>query len=196
MFVPSRIACKRLGLCSRTLIRYADRGEIEHYRTESGQRLYNVDAYLRKRTDASEVCYCRVSSAKQKDDLQRQEQFMRVRYPDSEIISDIGSGLNFKRKGLQTILDRLMSGDKLKLIIAHRDRLARFGLPMFEYLISKNGGELVVLSTTEQTPQEELTTDLLAILHVFSARMHGLRKYSDQIKKDKSLSGQKSESSV
>lgn len=196
MFVPSRVACKRLGLCSRTLIRYADRGEIEHYKTESGQRLYNVDAYLRKRTEATEVCYCRVSSAKQKDDLQRQEQFMRDRYPDSEIISDIGSGLNFKRKGLQAILDRLMSGDKLKLIIAHRDRLARFGLPLFEYLISKNGGELVVLSTTEQTPQQELTADLLAILHVFSARMHGLRKYSDQIKKDKDLSGQETEDPV
>jgi len=184
MYVPSRVAQKKLGVCARTLIRYAERGEIEYYRNPSGQRLYNVDAYLRKRSGPTEICYCRVSSSKQKDDLVRQEAFMRSRYPDSEIISDIGSGLNFKRKGLRAILERLLSGDKLTLIIAHRDRLARFGLGLFEFLLEQNGGELVVLSKTEQSPEEELTTDLLAILHVFSARMHGLRKYTDQIKKD------------
>ena len=187
MFVPSRVARAKLGVCSRTLLRYAENGQIEYYKSQGGQRFYNVDSYLRKTSTPSEVCYCRVSSPKQRDDLHRQEQFMRTRFPNAEIISDIGSGLNFKRKGLLTLLDRLLSGDKFKLIIAHRDRLARFGLPLFEYLVSKNGGELMVLSTTEQSPQEELTTDLLAILHVFSARMHGLRKYSDQIKKDKDI---------
>ena len=108
---------------------------------------------------------------------------MRERYPDAEIIRDVGSGLNFKRKGLLAILERLHQGDKLRVVVAYRDRLARFGTELIETLLERNGGELVVLNQRDLSPEEELTTDLLAILTVFGARVNGLRRYRKEIKR-------------
>ncbi|WP_235656392.1 recombinase family protein, partial [Fischerella thermalis] len=110
--------------------------------------------------------------------------YMQSLYPEAEIIKDIGSGINFKRKGLQTLLDRLMRGDKLTLVVACRDRLCRFGFELIQYMVEQNGGQIVVLENTIHCPESELTSDLLSILHVFSRRMHGLRKYSKKIKED------------
>ncbi|RUT09799.1 hypothetical protein DSM106972_002940 [Dulcicalothrix desertica PCC 7102] len=109
---------------------------------------------------------------------------MQSLYPDAEFIRDIGSGINFKRKGLQTLLDRLLRGDKFTLIVACRDRLARFGFELIQYMVEQNGGEVVVLDKTVYSPESELYCDLLSILHVFSCRMHGLREYSKKIKED------------
>ena len=80
-----------------------------------------------------------------------------------------------------------MRGDKLHIIVAHRDRLARFGGEVIQFLVEENGGEVVVLDETVYSPEEELTADLLAILPVFSCRMYGLRKYRDQIKEDRDI---------
>jgi len=113
---------------------------------------------------------------------------MQDKFPQAQIIQDVGSGLNFKRKGLNSILERLLQQDKLTLVVAHKDRLARFGTELIEYLIRKNGGELLVLDKNELSPEQELTQDLLAILTVFSCRMHGLRSYYKKIKEDKNLS--------
>ena len=124
----------------------------------AGQRLYNVEAYIRGAANPSLVCYCRVSSPKQKDDLQRQIAYMQSLYPEAEIIKDIGSGLNFKRKGLRSILDRLLRGDKLKIIVACRDRLCRFGFELIQYMVEQNGGEILVQEQTVHCPQTELTT--------------------------------------
>ena len=107
----SREAAKRLGCHPCTLRKWADAGKIPHIRTDSGQRRYDVDAYLRIQTQRVVIGYCRVSSFKQRDELDRQVQFMRNQYPQAEIIKDIGSGLNFKRTGLKTILERAMRGD-------------------------------------------------------------------------------------
>jgi predicted site-specific integrase-resolvase len=109
---------------------------------------------------------------------------MQSLYPEAEIIKDIGSGLNFKRKGLRSLLDRLLQGDKFILVVACRDRLARFGFELVQYMVEQNGGQIVVLDKTVHSPQSELTQDLLSILHLFSYRMHGLRKYSKKIKED------------
>jgi predicted site-specific integrase-resolvase len=112
---------------------------------------------------------------------------MGSQYPEAEIIQDIGSGLNFKRKGLQTLLVRLMRGDQLKIVITCRDRLCRFGFELFQFMVEQNGGEILVLDRTAHCPETELTTDLLAILLVYSCRMHGLRSYSKKIKEDPSI---------
>ena len=184
-YVPLREAVKQLGLHPNTLRKYADNGNIESIKNEAGQRLFNVDSYLRGANQKlSIVCYCRVSSTKQRDDLGRQIAYMQSLYPDGEIIKDIGSAINFQRKGLQTILDRLMQGDKLTLIVTCRVRLARFGFELIQYIVEQNGGQIVVLDNTAYCPQSDLTADLLSILHVFSCRMHALRKYSKQIKED------------
>jgi predicted site-specific integrase-resolvase len=90
---------------------------------------------------------------------------MQERYPQAQIIKDIGSGLNFKRKGPQTLLERLLRGEKLKVVVAHRERLARFGFELIRFLVEKNGGERLVLDTTVASAEAELTSDLLAIVH-------------------------------
>jgi predicted site-specific integrase-resolvase len=186
-YIPLRKAVEFLGLHPHTLRKYADEGKIKSIKNEAGQRLYDVESYQRNAARSAVVCYCRVSSTKQRDDLARQVEFMRQQYPDAEIIKDTGESLNFKRKGLQALLVRLMRGDKLTLVIACRDRLCRFGFELFEYMVEQNGGEIVVLDRKVHCPETELTTDLLAILHVFSCRMHGLRSYSKKIKEDPSI---------
>jgi predicted site-specific integrase-resolvase len=112
---------------------------------------------------------------------------MQERYPNAQIVKDIGSGLNFKRKGLQSLLVRFMQGDKLTIVIACRDRLCRFGFELFQFMAEQNGGSIVVLSNPIHCPESELTADLLAILHVFSCRMHGLRSIAKKIKEDATI---------
>ena len=192
MYVTMREAVRITGLCAATLRKYADDGKIKSIRKEKGMRLIDVSEFTEvqreaKRKDAPIVCYCRVSSSKQKDDLCRQIAYMRSQFPTAEIIHDIGSGLNFKRKGLQTILGRYLRGDRFTLIVAHRDRLCRFGFELIEFLAKSNGGEIMVLDKAEFSSEQELSADILAILHVFSCRLHGLRKYKDQIVKDLSI---------
>ena len=192
-YVPSREASRILGVHPQTLRKWASDGSIQHIRTESGQRRYDVESYLGQAKPTQTICYCRVSSKKQSADLARQVAFMRERYPDAEIVSDVGSGLNFKRRGLLAILERLHQGDKLCVVVAYRDRLARFGTELIEVLLERNGGELVVLNQRDLSPEEELTTDLLAILTVFEARVNGLRRYRKEIAEDTTLPGRSSE---
>ena len=192
-YVPSREASRILGVHPQTLRKWASDGSIQHIWTESGQRRYDVESYLGQSRPAKTICYCRVSSKKQSADLNRQVAFMRERYADAEIVSEVGSGLNFKRRGLLSILERLHAGDKLRVVVAYRDRLARFGTELIEVLLSQNGGELVVLNQRDLSPEEELTTDLLAILTVFGARVSGLRRYRKEIAEDKALPGRSAE---
>lgn len=182
MYVSSRDAVKHLGVHPNTLRRWADDGIIEHIRTASGQRKYDVDSYLGTNCLSTTIVYCRVSSYKQKDDLLRQVEFMQSREPSAEVVRDIGSGINFKRKGLKAILERAMQGERIKLVVAYRDRLARFGFDLIKQIIERAGGEIVVLDRSVFSPEQELTKDLVSILHVFSARLHGLRSYKDKIK--------------
>ena len=186
-------AAELSGFHPNTIRRWADSGVIPCLRTEGGHRRVCIDEYIKPPEASSErrvtICYCRVSSPKQKGDLERQAGYMREQYPDAEIIKDIGSGINFKRKGLRTILERAMRGTVITLVVAYRDRLARFGAELIDFILQQNGGKLVVLNEVSLSPEQELTTDLLTILHVFSCRLHGLRKYRDKIKEDKDISG-------
>jgi predicted site-specific integrase-resolvase len=186
-YYPLRKTIKKLNLHPNTLRRYADEKKIKSIRNVGGQRLYDVDDFLQSKGYCHTVCYCRVSSPKQRDDLLRQIEKLKQIYPKAEIIQDIGSGLNFKRKGMYSLLERLMQGDKLQVVVSHRDRLARFGYDIFKFLVERNGGEIVVLDNYVSTSREaELTADLMAILHHASCRMHGARSHSN--KKDTNLS--------
>ena len=177
-----------LGLHPQTLRNYAKQGKILCYRNSAGQRLYDVETYLHGKSAPQLVCYCRVSSAQQRGDLQRQVAQMRELYPDAEIVTDVAGGLNWQRKGLLSILERLHRGDKLDVVVAHRDRLARFGFELIEWVVEQNGGTVLVLNQSDASPESELTEDLLAILHTFSCRMHGLRRYRAAIAQDPGLS--------
>lgn len=188
MYVTLREARKQLGLHPNTLRKYADEGIIETIKTPSGQRRFNVESFIKqKQNNLQTILYCRVSSARQKDDLQNQKNYLLSKYPGAEVIVDVGSGLNFKRRGLRSILERLLQGDSIQLVVAQRDRLCRFGFDLIEYLVVKNGGEIVVLDQIKYSPEGELVSDILSIIHVFSCRIHGMRKYKNQIKEDKDL---------
>ena len=180
-----------LGISIDRFRRLAENGTISTIRTPGGQRRYDVIGYLDEQTgtDITTIGYCRVSGKGQSDDLASQVAYLQKHYPDAEIIKDYGSGINFKRRGLLSLLERILRGDKLRVIVAHRDRLARFGSEVIQLLVEQNGGEVVVLDETIYgSSEEEFTADLLAILHVFSCRLSGLRRYRDQIKEDRNLS--------
>ena len=191
-YVNTRKAVALLGVHPNTLRRWANSGRIEHIRSPGGKRLYNVDAFLRESVGVTVVCYARVSSYGQRDDLRGQVVLLQSRYPEAEIVKDIGGGLNWKRKGLVALLERLHSGEKLRIVVAHQDRLARFGFELIEWLAKQNGGEVVVLDESRCSPEQELTQDILSILHTFSCRLYGLRKYRDKIKEDPNLSDKSS----
>ena len=189
-YKPPREAAQTLGITVDHLRRMERAGEITCIRTGGGHRRYDVQSFIdaQTRTDITTIGYCRVSRKSQSDDLASQVSYLQKHYPEAEIIKDFGSGINFKRKGLRTLLERILQGDKLRLVVAHRDRLARFGGEVIQFLVEQNGGEVVVLNETVYSSEEELTADLLAILRVFSGRMPGLRRYRDQIKEDRNLS--------
>ena len=173
----------------QTLRAWAREGRINYIRTEGNQRRYDIDSYTGNARLAVTVRYCRVSSKKQSADLERQVTFMRERCPDAEIVTDIGSGLDSRRKGPLSVLERVHTGDKLRVVVAYRDRLARFGTELIEILLECNGGELLALDQRDLSPEEELTTDLLTILTVFGDRVNGLWRYRQEIKEDTALPG-------
>lgn len=179
-FVSTRKASEIIGVHPNTLRAWEKNGKICAVRTNGGHRLYDVHRFIRECEESkpkSIICYARVSSRKQSDDLQRQIKVLRENYPDASIVSDISSGLNYKRRGLQSILERALQDDSIVLIITHKDRLTRFGFEIIETIIHKNDGKIVVLSEDKLSPEEELTEDMLSIIHSFSSRLYGLRKY-------------------
>ena len=204
-YVPSRIATKKLGVHQRTLYQWEEKGWIETIRTLGGKRLYNVDKYLRengnkeinektnndienlgKEKDKVKLSYVRVSSAGQKDDLERQKLLIRKKYPEHTMIEDIGSGINLNKRGIRKIIDLAIEGKIEELVIAHKDRLARFGYELIEDLIKKySGGKIIIAEKKEELmPEEELAQDVLQIMNVFVAKMNGLRKYKKKDKKE------------
>ena len=188
-YVPSREVSRILGVHPQTPRAWAREGRISYIRTEGNQHRYDVDSYIGNAKPTVTVGYCRVSSKKRSADLERQVAFLRERYLDAEVVTDVGSGLNFRRRGPPSILERVHAGDKLRVVVAYRDRLARLGTELIETLLERNGGELVVLNQREFSLEEEITTDLLAILTVFGVRVNGLRRYCEEIKEDTSLPG-------
>lgn len=185
--VPLRKAIEALGLSKDTLRKYADNGVIKSIRNPAGQRLFDLDSFTGTITKQTTIAYARVSSAGQKADLERQAAFLSEF--STEIVKDVGSGLNYKRKGLRTILERAVRGERIKLVVAHRDRIARFGWELITFVIEKSGGEVVVLDKDVGSTETELTKDLLHILHVFSCRMYGQRKYkATEVKENPYLS--------
>ena len=186
-YVKRKVVLDKLKISYKTLYKIAERGEIETIKIGKNQ-MYNLIKYLQKNKievdEKEKIAYCRVSSKKQKGDLERQIEYMKQKYPQHKIISDIGSGLNFNRKGLNLIIEKAINGKIEEVIIAYKDRLARFGYELIEMLIKKysNGKITIVNKIEETTPTEELTKDIITIMNVFVAKVNGLRKYKIPIK--------------
>lgn len=184
-----REASKILGIHYLTLYKLAENKEIDTMKIGNRQ-LYNIDKYLKdhdiEKQDKKRICYCRVSSTKQKEDLKRQIAYMENKYPTYEIVSDIGSGLNFNRKGLNKIIEYAINGDIEVVVIAYKDRLARFGYDLIENIIRKYSKGIIKIEnkTEEKTSSEEMSEDIVAIMNIYVAKMNGLRKYKNAIKEE------------
>ena len=179
--------CKILKVVPNTLRTWERDGKIKCIRTSGGHRRYFFDEDIDTQgtKNKKKICYCRVSSSGQKEDLDRQVKYLKDQFPDFDIIKDIGSGINFKRKGLRTILELAKEGNLETLVVTYKDRLCRFGFEFFEWAIKEwSNGEILVLNKKESSPEKELTEDLISIITVFSSRIHGLRSYKikEQIK--------------
>lgn len=185
-YVPHREAKKFYGVSDTTLRRWASNNSIEFKRTKFNQRIYKIpiNPSSQDTKQPKLLCfpkkfiYCRVSSAKQKDDLQRQCEFMQNKYPNHTIIKDIGSGLNYKRKGLLKLLELSNKGLVEELVVSSKDRLCRFGFDLLQWLFEQNSTKLVVLDTVHKVPEQEFTEDILAILQVFACRWNSKRRYT------------------
>lgn len=185
---PAKIK-RQFDITSCSLRRWAEQGKIRCLRPNTGsvrggRRVYNVEDIKRilgvesvRGTDKDIVCYARVSSDHQKEDLKRQIDVLKDAYPNARIISDIGSGLNWKRKGFNSLLESIHTGSIHTIVVTYKDRLCRFGFELFEWIIKKAAVKLVVInqSTDHEDISRELADDLLSITTVFVARNNGLR---------------------
>lgn len=196
MLKPKDFA-EKIGVTVKTLQNWDNDGTLKAQRSPTNRRYYTEEQYLEyigqgKSSQRKVVAYARVSNAEQKDDLANQVEFLR-NYANGkgiildEVITDIGSGLNYKRKKWNQLLDSIMSNEIDTVYITYKDRFIRFGYDWFEKLAHKFNTQIIVLNNPDLSPAEELTEDLISIIHVFSCRIYGLRKYKKKIENDETL---------
>ncbi|QUB95763.1 IS607 family transposase [Leptotrichia sp. oral taxon 218] len=189
---------KMIGRSVNTLQRWDREGILKARRTPTNRRYYTEEDYynimgIQQENAENQVndviIYARVSNQNQKDDLKNQVEFLKTYanakgYIVSNIITDIGSGLNYNRKGFNSIL---YSEKKQTILISYEDRFVRFGYSWFDNFLKSKGSEIIVVNNQTLSPQQELVEDLISIIHIFSCRIYGLRKYKKKIKNDEEL---------
>lgn len=199
-YVSGKKASLSIGVHQRTLHNWEKKGIIDTIRGPGGRRLYNVDKYKKTFVDeggSSEddnygsnddeiehdenklnIVYIRVSTHKQKDDLKKQRMSMKKKYPKYTYIEDIGSGINFNRKGFRKIIKLAIEGKINELIITHKDRLTKFGYEFIEDLIKDySKGKIIVLNKTIEVESEvEIAKDVLQVLNIFTTKVNGIKK--------------------
>ena len=187
MLKPKEV-CQKLGISYRTLQSYVKKGYIKpvilqsgkwRFREEDVERLMGI---VRKR---KVILYARVSSNKQKDDLINQVKYLEENVKDyDQVITDVGSGLNMKRKGFLKLLRMILNNEVSKVVIAYPDRLVRFGFEIIEEICKAHNCELVVLNKEDKTPEHELIEDLTFIMVLFSEKLQGMRSHKyEKVKK-------------
>jgi putative resolvase len=184
---------KRIGRAPSTVRRWEREGILTAKRLPSGQRYFDESDVRAMLGGAPErrlsVVYCRVSSAGQREDLQSQvaamEQYCRAAaIAVDEWIQEVGGGMNFRRKRFLSMIERIQRGEIERVLIAHKDRLVRFGFDLLDHLSREHGCEIIVVNQESLSPEQEMVEDLLAIVHTFSCRLYGMRKYKKQIRED------------
>lgn len=176
---------KILGVSEQTLRNWDNNGKLHpHHTSSNGYRYYSHEQLnqvmnIKPNLDRKVIGYCRVSSNKQKDDLERQIENMKLYLTAQgkpfEIISDIGSGINYKKKGLKELLKLITQNKVDKVVVLYKDRLLRFGFELVEYMESLYNCEIEIIDNTEKSEQQELVEDLVQIITVFSCKLQGKR---------------------
>ena len=196
IYKPKEFA-SMLGVAVITLQRWDREGKLIAYRNPKGRRYYTHAQYeqymgISENKVGKTIIYARVSNRGQKDDLDNQIEFLKT-FANSrgiivdEVMTDIGSGLNYNRKKWNELMELAQQKELSQILISHKDRFVRFSYEWFEAFLKKCGVEMVVVNNEKLSPQEELVQDLMSIIHVFSCRMDGLRKYKKKIKDDDEL---------
>ena len=176
---------KILGVSAQTLRNGDKKGKLHpHHTSSNGYRYYSHEQLnqvmnVKPNLDRIVIGYCRVSSNKQKDDLERQIENMKLYLTAQgkpfEIISDIGSGIDYKKKGLKELMKRISQNKVDKVVVFYKDRLLRFGFELVEYIASLYDCDIEIIDHTEKTEQQELVEDLVQIITVFSCKLQGQR---------------------
>jgi len=189
---------KEIGVTTTTLRNWDKSGELKPFKiTNGGTRYYSeqqLNKYINKEVEKTKCIYIysRVSNRGQKDDLVNQQEFLK-QYANAkgyivvDIITDIASGMNFKRKNWNKLLKKVINKEVSKIIIAHKDRFVRFGFDWFEEMCRLFDCEIEIVNNEKLSPQEEMIQDLISIIHIFSCRIYGLRKYKKEIVDDKNV---------
>jgi len=187
-------AAKILGVSEVTLRRWDGEGRLVPIKTEGGHRRYDISKIKPETVHKFDfadsrktIAYARVLSHDQKSDLERQKQVLELFCSKNgwsfEIISDLGSGMNYQKKGLKRILNAILDDSVGRLVLTHKDRLLRFGAELVFAICEAKGVEVVIINKGDDTTfEEDLATDVLEIITVFSARLYGSRS-----KKNKDL---------
>jgi len=195
-YKPQEFA-EMIGVSVKTLQRWDREGKLKAQRTPTNRRYYTHKQYVDymgtvQQQKGKTIIYARVSTNGQKDDLKNQVEFLK-QYANAkgiiidEIFEDIGSGLNYNRKKWNRLLEDCMLGNIKMILVSHKDRFIRFGFEWFERFLKSNGVEILVVNNEKMSPQEELVQDLISIIHVFSCRIYGLRKYKKKIEEDEEI---------
>jgi excisionase family DNA binding protein len=182
MYVKPKEASKYFKVSDNTLRMWATSGKIKYITTEGGHRRYLINDNLNqtKQPECKKIIYARVSSRKQQDDLERQSNYLKSKYPEHILITDIGSGINFERTGFKRILEGVFNGGIQEVVVAHKDRFSRFGYSLFEWIFKQHNSKLLCDSESEIDETKELSEDLMAIITVFTSRYYGQRKYKNK----------------
>ncbi len=196
-------AATLLGVTVRTLHRWELDGKIRSTRTAGGHRRYDITDLISNKSDSQLSCkgaplgetprphfpltvgYARVSSHDQKADLTRQvlvlESYCAKNGWGFEVIQDLGSGMNYKKKGLIRLIKLITSYQVERLVLTHKDRLLRFGSDLIFALCEQFGTEVIIINRSDDsTFEEDLASDVLEIITVFSARLYGSRSHKNK----------------
>ena len=181
-FVNMKTAMEVLGLSKKTLQNYDKEGKIETIRTAGNWRKFNIKKYLIDHnievdnTLRKKIIYCRVSSYDRKEDLERQVLKLKQKYKNHEVITDIGSGINFKRTGLKKIIDYAIRNKLEEVVVTYKDRLCRIGYDLIEHIFETYSNTKIIIENKEENAvNEDITKDLIEIITVYSSKIHGRR---------------------
>ena len=178
---------KSLGVSIQTLRNWDKEGKLKPtYVTENGYRYYSEDLLNKFRNiknvnkiKKKNILYARVSTKNQKDELNRQidnlKQYAYSKGYSFEIITDIGSGINYKKEGLLKMINLVECGEVDRIIVLYKDRLIRFGYDLIEYICKLNDTKIEIVDNSTISKEQELTEDLIQIITVFSNRLYGAK---------------------
>ena len=183
---------KLIGKSVNTLQKWDRQGILHAFRSPTNRRYYTHEQYLQYRglissEQSKVIAYARVASPAQKKDLAPQKEALRAYCLEhgvhvDEWVEDIGSALNYKRKGFNQIIEAVELGHVKRVVIGYQDCFVRFGYDWFEAFCQRHGTDILVVNGEALSPNEELVRDLMAIVTVFSARLHGLRSHKHALR--------------